>query len=187
MCNLHIKETEISQKRSKGIKNWKITYSVILSVLPNKTNLILGFSSPLTTNSCRSVRWDSSQRSAVSSRSSRRLLDVGREESLKRGKCWFVFFFPPPLNKQYHLFYSSFFFFRFYFFLFFFFCPHIKILSSIFHWPSQCDRRLESDVGAHCWVAGICRSWGRYSIWGLAVEAPGWPRHPSSISDAVVK
>ena len=25
MCNLHIKETEISQKRSKGIKNWKIT------------------------------------------------------------------------------------------------------------------------------------------------------------------
>ena len=47
MCNLHIKETEISQKRSKGIKNWKITYSVILSVLLNKTNLILGFSSPL--------------------------------------------------------------------------------------------------------------------------------------------
>ena len=45
MCNLHLKETEISQKRSKGIKNWKITYSVILSVLSNKTNLILGFSS----------------------------------------------------------------------------------------------------------------------------------------------
>ena len=45
MCNLHIKETEISQKRSKGIKNWKITYSIILSVLSNKTNL--GFSSPL--------------------------------------------------------------------------------------------------------------------------------------------
>ena len=44
MCNLHIKETEISQKRSKRIKNWKITYSVILSVLSNKTNLILGFS-----------------------------------------------------------------------------------------------------------------------------------------------
>ena len=41
MCNLHIKETEICQKRSKGIKNWKITYSVILSVLSNKTNLIL--------------------------------------------------------------------------------------------------------------------------------------------------
>ena len=40
MCTLHIKETEISQKRSKGIKNWKITYSVILSVLSNKTNLI---------------------------------------------------------------------------------------------------------------------------------------------------
>ena len=47
MCNLHIKETEISQKRNKGIKNWKITYSVTLSVLSNKTNLILGFSSPL--------------------------------------------------------------------------------------------------------------------------------------------
>ena len=47
MCNLHIKENEISQKRSKGIKNWKITYSVILSVLSNKTNLILGFSSLL--------------------------------------------------------------------------------------------------------------------------------------------
>ena len=42
------KETEISQKRSKGIKNWKITYSVILSVLSNKTNLILEFSSPST-------------------------------------------------------------------------------------------------------------------------------------------
>ena len=48
MCNLHIEETELSQKRSKGIKNCKITYSVILSVLSNKTNLILGFSSPLT-------------------------------------------------------------------------------------------------------------------------------------------
>ena len=47
MCNLHIKETEISRKRSKRIKNWKITYSVILSVLSNKTNLILRFSSPL--------------------------------------------------------------------------------------------------------------------------------------------
>ena len=47
MCNLHIKETEISQKRSNGIKNWKITYSVILSILSNKTNLILGYSSPL--------------------------------------------------------------------------------------------------------------------------------------------
>ena len=47
MCNLLIKETEISQKRSKGIKNWKVIYSVILSVL-SKTNLILGFSSPLT-------------------------------------------------------------------------------------------------------------------------------------------
>ena len=28
--SVHIKETEISQKQSKGIKNWKITYSVIL-------------------------------------------------------------------------------------------------------------------------------------------------------------
>ena len=47
MITSHIKETEISQKRSKGIKNCKITYSVILKVLSNKTNLILGFSSPL--------------------------------------------------------------------------------------------------------------------------------------------
>ena len=47
LCNLHIKETEISQKRSKGIKNCKITYSVILSVLSNKTNMVLGFNSPL--------------------------------------------------------------------------------------------------------------------------------------------
>ena len=47
MCNLYIKETEISQKRSKGIKNRKITYSAILSVLSIRTNLILGFSSPL--------------------------------------------------------------------------------------------------------------------------------------------
>ena len=45
--SVHIKETEISQKQSKGIKNWKTTYSVILSVLSNETNLILGFSSPL--------------------------------------------------------------------------------------------------------------------------------------------
>ena len=29
MCNLHIKETEISQKRSKGIKNWKMKCSEI--------------------------------------------------------------------------------------------------------------------------------------------------------------
>ena len=47
MCNLHLKETEISRKRSKGIKTWKITYSVLSGVLSNKTNLILGFSSPL--------------------------------------------------------------------------------------------------------------------------------------------
>ena len=50
MCNLHSKETEISQKRSKGIKNWNITHSVILGVLWNKTDLILGFSSPLSNN-----------------------------------------------------------------------------------------------------------------------------------------
>ena len=50
MCNLHLKETEISQKRSKGIKNWKITYSV----LSNKTSLILGFSSPWTEFLCLS-------------------------------------------------------------------------------------------------------------------------------------
>ena len=48
ICNLHIKETGIYQKRAKGMKNWKITYSVILSVFfSNKTNLILGFISPL--------------------------------------------------------------------------------------------------------------------------------------------
>ena len=35
------------------------------------------------------------------------------------------------------------------------------------------DRCLESGVGAHGWVAGICQSRGRYSIRGLAVEAPG--------------
>ena len=48
MCNLHIKETEISQKRCKEIKNWKITYSVILTDLSNKTNFILGYRYPLT-------------------------------------------------------------------------------------------------------------------------------------------
>ena len=58
---LHIKETEISQKRSKGIKNWKITYSVILkSVLSNKTILILGFSSPW-------IDWYQSSGSAINS------------------------------------------------------------------------------------------------------------------------
>ena len=34
---LHV-DSEMSQKRNKGIKTWKITYSVILSVLSNKTN-----------------------------------------------------------------------------------------------------------------------------------------------------
>ena len=56
MCNLHVKETEISQKLSKGIKNWKITYSVILSVISNKTNLILEFSSPLNIVLCTEQR-----------------------------------------------------------------------------------------------------------------------------------
>ena len=42
-----MKETEISEKSTKGIKNWKINYSAILSVPSNKTNLILVFSSPL--------------------------------------------------------------------------------------------------------------------------------------------
>ena len=37
----------LKNDRTKGIRNWKISYSVILSVLSNKTNLILGFSSPL--------------------------------------------------------------------------------------------------------------------------------------------
>ena len=40
MFNLHIKQTEISQKRSKKTKNRKRCYFVILSVLLNKTNLI---------------------------------------------------------------------------------------------------------------------------------------------------
>ena len=56
MSNLHIKETEMSQKRSKGIKNGKITYSVILSVVSYKTNLILGYSSPLTVSPRLKVR-----------------------------------------------------------------------------------------------------------------------------------
>ena len=47
ICKEICKETEISQKRSKGIKHWKITYSLILSVLSNKANLISGFSSLL--------------------------------------------------------------------------------------------------------------------------------------------
>ena len=35
------------QKRSKGIKNWKVTNSVILGVLSNMPNLMLEHSSPL--------------------------------------------------------------------------------------------------------------------------------------------
>ena len=37
MFNLHIKQTEISQKRSEETKNCKSCYFVILSVLLNKT------------------------------------------------------------------------------------------------------------------------------------------------------
>ena len=32
ICNLHIKETAISQKRSKGIKNWGLSTVVKLSI-----------------------------------------------------------------------------------------------------------------------------------------------------------
>ena len=71
-----------------------------------------------------------------------------------------------PLNN--HLFYS---------------CSHIKILSSIFHWsPSQCDcdRCLEFGVGAHSWVVRVVFYLG-------AGCGSGSPRHPSSISGAVIK
>ena len=44
-------------KYLKGIKNWKITYYVILSVLSNKTNLILRFSSPLKHPEILGVMW----------------------------------------------------------------------------------------------------------------------------------
>ena len=37
MFNLHIKQTEISQRRSKETKNCKRCYFVVLSVLLNKT------------------------------------------------------------------------------------------------------------------------------------------------------
>ena len=40
MFNLHPKQTEISQKRSKKIENCKRCYFIILSVLLNKTYLI---------------------------------------------------------------------------------------------------------------------------------------------------
>ena len=40
MFNLHIKQTEISQKQSKGTKNCKGCYFVVLRLLSNKTNLI---------------------------------------------------------------------------------------------------------------------------------------------------
>jgi len=55
---------------------------------------------------------------------------------------------------------------------------------------TQCEGCLEDYVGAHGWVAGnachgsIILSRG----WLVTVEAPGYPRHPSSIQhDAVVK
>ena len=122
-----------------------------------------------TTKSSRLVRWDSSQRSAVSSGPSRR----------KQTSAWRSVAHCSMAERSYWSVEVC----RFIDIYMYFF-----ILSSIFHWLSQWDRCLESGVGAHGWVAGICQSWGRYSIWGLAVEveAPGWPRHPSSISDAVV-
>ena len=45
MCNLHISKTKQENKKRED-DNLHL-YSVILSVLSNKTNLILGFSSPL--------------------------------------------------------------------------------------------------------------------------------------------
>ena len=39
MFNLDIKQTEVSQKRSKETKNCKECYFVILRLLSNKTNL----------------------------------------------------------------------------------------------------------------------------------------------------
>ena len=87
MCNLHIKETEISEKRSKGIKNWKITYFVILNVLSNKTNLILGFTSPLRLNrdqlrkmQLQGLRWESKSRPHESSAT---LCQLSHED-----RCW---------------------------------------------------------------------------------------------------
>ena len=91
---------------------------------------------------------------------------LGGEESLKRGKCVGLYFFPPTPIKQVISFVS--------FIYIFCFCSHIKILSPIFHWPSQCDRYLVWGL-----MAGLRGSWGRYDA--------GWPRHPSFISDAVVK
>ena len=41
------KKLKYLKNEARESKNRKITYSVILSVLSNKTNLILGFSSPL--------------------------------------------------------------------------------------------------------------------------------------------
>ena len=159
-------------------KNNKTKHKMINAV---KSNL-----SKWTTKSGRLVRWDSSQRSAVSSGPSRR-----KQTSAWRSSVASVAHCSVAERSYWSVevcrFIDIYIFFFFPFFLNFFF--HIKILSSIFHWLSQCDRCLECGVGAHGWVAGICQSWGRYSIWGLAVEveAPGWSRHPSSISDAVVK
>ena len=55
---------------------------------------------------------------------------------------------------------------------------------------TQCDRCLEDCVGAHGWVAGIASYGSVIPSRGqlVTVEAPGYPRHPSSIQhDAVVK
>ena len=55
---------------------------------------------------------------------------------------------------------------------------------------TQCDRCLEDYVEAHGWAVRIA-SHGSIILsgaWLVTVEAPGYPRHPSSIQhDAVVK
>ena len=83
MC---IKETKISQKRSKGIKNWKITYAVILSVLSSKTNLILGFSSPWNTVERKVVQVMSTLYSWLTNRPHFRARSL--EFIITRMMCW---------------------------------------------------------------------------------------------------
>ena len=48
VCYLHIKQIAISQERRAVWKNYRWSSFIISRVLSNKTNLILGFSSPLT-------------------------------------------------------------------------------------------------------------------------------------------
>ena len=65
--------------------------------------------------------------------------------------------------------------------------PSLPSLSPLL---TQCDRCLEHYVEAHSWAARIA-SHGSIILsgaWLVTVEAPGYPRHPSSIQhDAVVK